>query len=473
VLVEKEVIRPGVYTYLDEETGLPAKFEATPQRIQHFHDTGKRMLAKGLSIPVPLEHQQAAKPLNAAEKAANLLKDNAGWVQSYSLKDGTLFAQLDIPDPKIAEKLPTTIKWTSPWINSFVDGDGEKWDGVISHLALTTRPRIAQQQPFPSIAAALAIVNAMPVKKVFPKGLALSRAGFLKDGKPAYPMAFSLMTGIKLAEDEMPFKKKEGKEKESKEKPKGEKPEGEKPEGDKPILDNEMPFEPMVESIVDADGDISVYDVICDLLASEGYDVPEGTDKENFAERLYTVLMDKLKSKKDEGLLGDTMDKKPEPPTGAPPIVPEQPPLFMSLEDVNKITDPAMKAMALSMLKLNKKVEGYEQTAIAKATATRNKRIENLARSLPPKHRDMLVQKAASPAMKFSIGDDGAVSDPMGDVLDILEAGMASLPTLLRTPSAQLAQMEHPKQYDGESTPEQIKNAVECLTRGLPKEPAA
>lgn len=212
--VEKEVIRPGTYWYEDLETGEPRKFTVTPEHCRYWNEQGNAMLSAGLTVPVPVEHDFSAHPMTPAEKLLN----NSGWVDDYYLKtikdkDGkeikdVLFSKLKIEDPKIAEKLPTTIKWTSPWINSFMDGNGREWKNVISHLALTARPRIINQQPFPSIAAALSAAveitpgAASPCAVAGAGGFYLSRAGLLTpDGLPQYPIAFSMYSGAPLATD--------------------------------------------------------------------------------------------------------------------------------------------------------------------------------------------------------------------------------------------------------------------------------
>ncbi len=223
MLVWKEVIRPGTYWYTDQETAQPRRLTVTPDGISHFHTSGKKMLDAGLSIPIPLEHQPHAKPLTHAERSAQQLKDNAGWVKDYTIHGDKLFALCDIEDPAIVKKLPTTIKWSSPWIYSFTDGDGTRWDGVISHLALTTRPRITQQQAFPNMAAALSLaanLRADPLTAaLIPRnqGISLSRAGLLtEDGtslKAKYPLAFSLWSGgVRLAAADLapPPKEKKG-----------------------------------------------------------------------------------------------------------------------------------------------------------------------------------------------------------------------------------------------------------------------
>ena len=129
------------------------------------------------------------------------LANNSGWVKEYKLKGDRLYSSLDIQDDTVAEKLPKTIRWTSPWINSFTDGNGQEWKNVISHLALTTRPRIVEQEPFGSIAAALS--HSTPARlKENKNGLYLSNAGLLNDDHtPSYPMAFSIWSGVRLSDD--------------------------------------------------------------------------------------------------------------------------------------------------------------------------------------------------------------------------------------------------------------------------------
>lgn len=199
MLVEKEVIRPGVYFYKDQQTGEPRKLVVTPELTRYWHEQGNAMLSQGLTVPLPCEHDFDAHPMTPAEK----LKNNAGWVKEYQIKNNRLYAVTDIQDAELAKKLPTTIRYTSPWINSFTDGNGKEWKNVISHLALTTRPRIVNQEPFGSVAAALSMATMSSLGAATGAGgFCLSRAGLLNDnGLPEYPIAFSLVAGIPMATD--------------------------------------------------------------------------------------------------------------------------------------------------------------------------------------------------------------------------------------------------------------------------------
>lgn len=199
--VLKEVIRTGDHTYLDQD-GKPQVLRTTPEKIEHYLTSGNAMIAAGLAIPVPLEHQPDAKPMTASELAAKRLLNNAGEISTFRKdiikdKEGNdvhrLMSVVDFKDDKVAQKVKDgTIRWVSPWINSFVDGKGKEWNEVISHVALTARPRIHEQQPFENIAMAFSQV--MPGSKLKKSGFELPSAGRLINGKPEFPVAFSLLT---------------------------------------------------------------------------------------------------------------------------------------------------------------------------------------------------------------------------------------------------------------------------------------
>ncbi len=505
-LVWKEVIRPGTYWYNDQETGQPRRLTVTSDGIQHFHDSGKKMIGAGLSIPIPLEHQQHARPLTRAERAAQNLKDNAGWVKDYTVHNDKLFALCDIDDPSLVKKLPTTIKWSSPWINSFTDGDGTAWEGVISHLALTTRPRITKQDPFPNMAAALSLaanLRADPLTAAFvPKerGIALSRAGLLSgDGaslQAKYPLAFSLWTGgVRLAASDLappPPKEKKSAPPDKKEpvvkEKEGLKDDKELPADDDDSLDMPPPVEGMLEqpeeALIDADGDISVYDVLCDLMeAALGIVLPEGTTSDNFLERAYEAFWDKIKMGKEPELPPEPLGTPPpgNKPPPSNPIIQEQAPMYMSLEDIRKaaatIADPDMKKIIEASLSLQanqaKESDALRKRAFLEAERARNTRIDRLKKRRKDQkfatHLDGLLQGA-----QLSLGDDGAVKDSLSPILDVIEAGMPDLPALLTGSGGDFLEQAHPKEYDGKRLPESRRIEVSAeLARAAGLEPVA
>ncbi len=474
MLVEKEIIAPGTYWYLDQNTKEPRKFEATPAIVQHFHDTGKAMLSAGLSVPIPLEHQPEAKPQTAAQKAAQQLRDHTGWMHDYKMKGGALFGVLDIQDEEIAKKLPRTIRYTSPYIGSFTDGDGKNWHGVITHLALTSRPRIKRQEPFASIAAAMSLVPQKPLKVEAIDGLALSRAGLLVKSKsgvllPKFPLAFSLWAGgISLAVEEIK-KEVEARKKKPPEKPKekeyeeGYDEDEEHEEGYDEDEEHEEGYEDtgaieeIGESIVDADGDIDVCEVICDLLEAVGIQMPEGTDKDNFHERLYKASMDHVKSKmKPEGDMGEP--KKDQLP--ANPVIQEQPPLFMALSqsDVDAFTDPKIKGLAQMAFSL-------QQNTLAAARNKRQARIAALCQRRPQDTELPKMLAAQDQQIALAMAQEGTVNDPMLPLLDILERGIVDMPKLLTADTDRFTEQPHPKEYSGEMSAERHKEIMAELER--------
>jgi len=473
VKIEKEVCRPGTAWYIDAATGQPRMATFTPETIRYFHDQGKAMLAAKLSIPVPLEHQPLL-PMTAAERAANLARHNAGWVADYKFKkikddDGkdieALFSEIDIEDLSLVKKLPRTIRWTSPWISSFTDGTGKAWNSVISHLALTTRPRLIKQQPFPSLEAAMSLAGALQEEVLTPELLAkpgrgaisLSRAGMVKkradNGKlcPAYPMAFALYSGVGFADD-VPVDMKNDKK---------------APDGKKPPPDNKPPGEgeeAIEQSLIDEDGDISIYEVLQDLLEAVGVPIEQGSNEGNFFQRLYKAAMEKVKG----GGSAATEPGTPmngNQPSNKPGTIAEQPPLYMSLEQAQAIQDPLQKQMALSIITLqeqNKKLSGdheaLRKNAFDTAAKTRQARIDRLSAKLAPAAKTSLTQLAAGAG--FSLGDDGKVADALDATLTMLEASIPDLPALLSADKTTVLELPHPRQYNGEMSEQRRQEVV-------------
>ena len=396
-----------------------------------------------------------------------------------------MFAHIDVQNEDIARKIPQgTIKWTSPWINSFVDGNGRSWDGVISHVALTTRPRIIKQDPFPTVAVATAQATATSFNKKSSVGFSLSRAGLIVAGSPAprplYPMAFSLLAGgIKLGpEDLIPKKKPEEKKPDARptnkppEKPAdpGATPPPAVPGGEQQVVHD------LEKALVDADGDISVIEVLIDLLESQGVTLPDGTTHDNFLERLYEAVMEKVKGG-GGAMPPEPLDKPLEPnkPKQPPanPVVQESPPMYMSLtaEQVAAITDPEKKQMAEAFFSLQqkhssgtKRTEALEKRVLDEGRSRRQVRIERLCQRVRDEgFKKRLLEQSAS--INLSLADDGSVSDPMQATLDLLEAGIKDMPALLLTPATALSVSDHPRDETGQMTEERRQEVVKDLDK--------
>jgi hypothetical protein len=454
MLIEKEVISPGTYWYEDQKTGIPKKWVVTADITKHLHEQGNAMLSHGLTVPIPCEHDFDAHPMTPADK----LKSNAGWVKEYRLRDGALFAALDIQDEDLVKKLPKTIRWTSPWISSFTDGSGRSWNNVVAHLALTTRPRVMKQAPFSGISAAMAFALTLTDSPPGPKdGITLSRAGRLiqKDGKfrPEYPIAFSLYSGgIALAKEDMPEKKIP-------------------PETDD---DDDMPDDDVVEPMADPTGDVKMEELLCDLLGALGIQLPDNVSEEQFKRSLYTAAMNKIKELTGHETPPDMNKSKTAP--NNPLVHQEQQPMYMSLEEINKIEDTTMKSIALAMHTENAKLRG-ELEANTKVTASlrdaklkeadvkRKSRIALLGKALPSAKVD-LDAMLALPTMALSMGEGGDINDPMAQTLVVLEKGLKDLPSLLTTDRTALSVQPQPTDADM-LTEERVEALADSFARQM------
>lgn len=543
MLVEKEIIGPGTYWYVDQKTGVPHKFVVTPQLTKHWHEMGSKMLSAGLPVPVPYEHDFDQHPMTPKEQLLN----NAGEVKEYRLKGDTLFGVVNIQDDAVKGKIGKSVRWTSPWINSFTDGDGRQWDNVITHLALTSRPRITKQAPFPSIAAALSLATPVDNSSSLPQGgLCLSRAGRLVRNKrtnelrPLYPIAFSILGGgIAFGEgdDTKPLKKKEKSDSSSssdkKDKSSSDKSDSGPPSKSKTSSsskppskdDNPTPTEEYdggeaddgsgddVESFIsdnDSDdsfgggskgpmggkdlnpmgdmyGDVRMEELLCDLLNALGVFMPENVGEAQFKRALYEAVMGKIRELTSQAQMGATAglptNQPPAPKpqgTGAgqgqsnPLIQQEQQPMYMSLEEINKLPEP-MKGVALAMhaenvklrteLDANKKTtESLRDAKLKEATASRDTRIALLGKRAPSTKADLDALKAL-PAMALSMGDNGEVVDPMAQTLSVLEKGLQDMPLLLMTPAAALSLQAQPA--DAEMTQQQADELADSFARSM------
>ncbi len=465
--VEKEILPQGTYTYIHPQTGSPEKLVADLPYLQHLHDSGNAMLAAGLSVPVPLEHQPDAKPLTQAERAAKNLLNNAGWTDKYELRDVTvdgrkeksLYGIFDIPDPEIAKKLPHTIKFTSPWLTSFTDGDGKEWRNVIGHNALTTRPRIVRQQPFAhDMAAALSLVGKLSATKPA-DGAELSRAGLLRKDKagslkPAFPMAFSLFTGVKLSKEEM-------------DEVVADEEAAADEEADVAQTDErESPLDAVPDATPGVDEDVKIHEMIGHLLKALGFNPPDGMDETTFVRDIYETLMAKVqemgaehKALKDKP--EEPENKEPELDTGTNPVMQEMPSMYASLDEVKKIKDPKERRLAEMVFSLRESV-------LEPAKAARERRIERLCKRLPQNKRDDLLRSVAAPSARLSLDDDGKVVDPVGSWLSVMESMTPDIGVDLSTAK------EQPHPADGPYSPERHEAVMaEVLKAGGSGRPAA
>ena len=158
--------------------------------------------------------------------------------------------------------------------------------------------------------------------------------------------------------------------------------------------------------------------------------------------------------------------------------------MFMSLEDIEKINDPTMKTIALSMynenVKLRAEVDAGAKTAnslrdakLKEEIAKRNTRVAMLGK-LSPRVKADLEAMLALPSMALSMGDAGEVIDPMGQTLAVLEKGLSDMPRLLTTDMAALSVQSQPQDADMLSD-ERASQIADSLARqmGCPPEKKA
>lgn len=370
----KEIARPGVF-YCQREDGTKFRVPITRSAIDHLHQTGRDMLAAGLSIPLPLEHQPL-KPLTDAEQRAADLKLNTGWATDFAkTKDQRLFAKLVIEDADIAAKAEKTIKYVSPHFGNFTDGSGKDWRGVITHIALTAKPRITAQDPFGAAPPPeLAALSLIPLKS-WDKELAGS---------------FSLFSNeASFAEKPEEFDMEEGEDDEG----------GEEEEMGKK---KKKPAENALEEYGE-EGEDDPWQVLKEL-AEAIFDVvlPEDCTLENFIECLGQAVLKKKAAEVagenhegDEG--GDFLNGN------APnPIVEESQPMYMSL---NELKDPQAQALAKAILAQAKRSRDERIAKIMKRNADLGKK---------------LMEKAAGAALSI-LKDMSAVHDSLAAEIDEAE----------------------------------------------------
>lgn len=507
----KELI-PGPMTvaYNDERTGDLKRATFTTEYNKYLCDQSNAMLAAGLSIPVPVEHQDMG-PMTQAEKAAADLKNNAGWVKKSELRGDRLFQLLSIEDEEMYRKLPKTVRYVSPKINTFTDGNGKRWEGVITHTALTTRPRIVGQKPF-DMAAALSVANvAASDQRLTPnsvggellsKGFQFSRAGFLKAEKDAFvpmlPGAFAVMAGVKPPKDD----EVEEIDEETVDDDGGTEEFEEEESVGKKTKKRSMPMDDDAEKSFEEACQVGFATMIEHLLKVIGMNPPVGMTEQTFNRDLYETLMARAKELAQKGQNADNKPAvdplaKPKKDMGNNPILQESPPMYASLEEVNKIQDPEKRAIASAYFSLQEErkkdradldaLKAANEAALKKsaenekranaaafsiledAKRRREDRIAKVKARLPKKNRDQLDKFLANPAMNLSLADTGSVVDPMTEQIEFAESIADAIPELLREGAAKLSAEPHPAYEGAPMTEARADEIVDILTGGKKK----
>ena len=106
--------------------------------------------------------------------------------------------------------------------------------------------------------------------------------------------------------------------------------------------------------------------------------------------------------------------------------------MYMSLEEVNAITDPELKKVASALFSTGQRASALEKKALSEALLKRKARIERLLKRCKAagfKEDLEAMEKSAT----LSIGDDGSVQDSLDVALGALERAATDIPSLVMT----------------------------------------
>jgi hypothetical protein len=452
----KEVARPGVYWYKDR-AGQPRKLVVTKAAIQHLYQQGRDMLAANLAIPAPIEHQKEATPKTAAELAASTLRNNAGWIRDYRVNQGALEANVEITDKKIQQQITDgSVVHTSPKIDpEFMAGNGKTYKNAITHLALTLRPRIADQKPFQNAAklppgfetaAVLSLDHlestTLP-ESVTPKSHASfgvvvngsEKAWVLRD-----PVMFAMEEDAMAKDDEMA-------------------------DDDATAESDSDTGVPPVEPAQTSDlGDIM------SMLEQKGIHLPPDTTLDNLVAHLKVALHAVCGPEDKAAEEAEAMAAENQAPEA--PTVQEQQPLYMSLNYVTetlakpkayKTSDPVMLSLLADANRERAARAGMLKRQLDGAKARRATRIAGLCARGPKAkelEKDLLKQHETA---ELAISADGQIRDGMDATLSALERVIADERRGLLNPvsgGANLGEeVAHPSEM-GNGMPEDRRQAL-------------
>lgn len=154
--------------------------------------------------------------------------------------------------------------------------------------------------------------------------------------------------------------------------------------------------------------------------------------------------------------------------------------MYMSLEQINQLPEP-MKGVALAMYAENEKLrtemaaakkttDSLRDAKLKEATDARTARVALLSK-LSPKLKVDLDAMVVAPAMALSMGDGGAIVDPMAQTLAVLEKGLSDIPRLLTVDMKALSVQSQPTDEIALSA-EQEKQVVDSYSNMMGCAPA-
>jgi hypothetical protein len=141
---KKQILRPGVYYVNDGNNGRRLEY-ITAERLKHWADQHKKMVKAGLHVPAPAVHKKDANPTNSQKTS----KDNFGWWEQIDFTGEALEGVVNIPVQSDQERIGKTVKEVSIYAKpKFVDGLGNEWNDVLTHIAIVTNPIEPNQKNF-------------------------------------------------------------------------------------------------------------------------------------------------------------------------------------------------------------------------------------------------------------------------------------------------------------------------------------
>lgn len=144
---KKQILRPGVYFVNDGNNGRRLEY-ITAERLKHWADQHKKMVSAGLHVPAPAIHKKEAEPTNSLKTS----KDNYGWWEQIEFTGNALEGVVDIPVKADQERIGKTVKEVSIYAKpKFIDGLGNEWKDVLTHIAIITNPIEPNQKNFEKV----------------------------------------------------------------------------------------------------------------------------------------------------------------------------------------------------------------------------------------------------------------------------------------------------------------------------------
>lgn len=144
---KKQILRPGVYFVNDGNNGRRLEY-ITAERLEHWASQHKKMVEAGLHVPAPAIHKKEAEPTNSLKTS----KDNFGWWEQIEFTGDALEGVVDIPVKSDQERIGKTVKEVSIYAKpKFIDGLGNEWKDVLTHIAIVTNPIEPNQKNFEKV----------------------------------------------------------------------------------------------------------------------------------------------------------------------------------------------------------------------------------------------------------------------------------------------------------------------------------